>query len=58
MRELLDLQQGAHLICAKYENLNKMNQFNSKDLNDEFQHFKGKYDIIMDEIEKRIDDIC
>ena len=54
----MDLQQGAHLICAKYENLNKMNQFNSKDLNDEFQHFKGKYDIIMDEIEKRIDDIC
>ena len=58
MRELLELQQGAHLICAKYENLNKMNAFSSKALNDEFVKFKAKYDLVMDEIEKRVEEIC
>ncbi len=59
MRELLELQQGAHLICAKYENLNKMNQFDSRELNETFVKFKEKYDLIIDEIEKRIEaEIC
>ena len=57
MRELLEYERATHIICAKYENLNKMENFISKELFDRFSEVKSTYDKIVDEIEKRVDDI-
>ncbi len=57
LRELLEYERAAHLICAKYENLNKMESYLSEELNEEFRREKAKYDAIMQEIENRVDQI-
>lgn len=54
VRELLEYERAAHLVCAKYENLNKMQEFASRNLYDEFISVKGIYDSILTEIEKRV----
>lgn len=57
VRELLELERAAHIICAKYENLNKMENYLSIPLNEKFQGMKEKYDRVIDEIEKRVNEI-
>ena len=57
LRELLEYERAAHLICAKYENLNKMEAYLSEELNEDFRREKAKYDSIMQEIENRVDQI-
>lgn len=54
LRELLEFERAAHIICAKYENLNKMESFSSSELYDKFIEFKGKYDRVINEIEERV----
>lgn len=55
MRELLELERATHIICAKYENLNKMDNFLSKELYDKFSVSKARYDAVISEIEKRVE---
>ena len=57
VRELLELERAAHIICAKYENLNKMDNFMSVELNNQFHDMKSRYDKVIDEIEKRVREI-
>jgi len=57
LRELLEYERAAHIICAKYENLNKMQEYESKGLYEEFASMKLRYDEIIDEIEKRVKEI-
>lgn len=57
LRELLEYERAAHIICAKYENMNKMESFLSVELNDIFLDMKGKYDKVIDEIETRVKEI-
>lgn len=57
LRELLEYERAAHIICAKYENLNKMESFGSQPLYNKFTEVKVKYDSIIDEIEKRVNEI-
>lgn len=54
LRELLEYERAAHIICAKYENLNKIENFASQELYIKFNDAKLKYDAIIDEIEKRV----
>ncbi len=54
LRELLEYERAAHIICAKYENLNKIENFASQELYVKFNDAKLKYDAIIDEIEKRV----
>ena len=57
IRELLDYEAASRIICAKYENLNKMQDFMSESLVEKFNVVKGKYDSVVDEIEKRVKSI-
>ena len=57
VRELLELERAAHIICAKYENMNKMENFLSIQLNEKFQDMKARYDKVIEEIEKRVKEI-
>ena len=57
LRELLEYERAAHIICAKYENLNKMESYLSTELNQEFRRKKDAYDAIIREIESRVDGI-
>jgi hypothetical protein len=54
LRELLEYERAAHIICAKYENLNKIENFASQELYIKFNDAKLKYDAIIDEIEKMV----
>ena len=55
--DLLEYERAAHIICAKYENMNKMESFLSTELNVKFLEMKKKYDKIIDEIERRVTEI-
>ena len=57
MRELLEYERASHIICAKYENLNKMESYQDIALNEKFQEMKKKYDSVIDEIERRVEEI-
>ena len=57
LRELLEYERAAHIICAKYENMNKMESFMSVELNNQFLEMKEKYDSVIDEIENRVNQI-
>lgn len=57
LRELLEYERATHIICAKYENLNKMESFASQELFDKFNEAKIRYDKIIDEIEKRVNSL-
>lgn len=57
LRDLLEYERASHIICAKYENLNKMESFLSTELNEKFLKMKDKYDKIIDEIERRVTEI-
>ena len=58
LRELLEYERATHIICAKYENLNKMESFASQELFDKFNEAKIRYDKIIDEIEKRVNSLA
>ncbi len=57
LRELIDYERAAHLICAKYENLNKMETSPNATLNEKFMHVRAKYDTILDELERRVEEV-
>jgi hypothetical protein len=57
MRELIDLEIAARLICSKYENMAKIEGEFTQDINDQFQNAKSKYDKVLAEIEKRVNEI-
>ena len=57
LRELLEYERATHIICAKYENLNKMESFASQTLNNMFMDAKSKYDAVILEIESRVNEI-
>lgn len=57
LRELLEYERAAHIICAKYENLNKMENFVSQSLYDKFTEAKSRYDAVIFEIERRVEKI-
>ena len=57
MRELIDLEIAARLICSKYENMAKIEGEFTQEINDQFQNAKAKYDSVLAEIEKRVNEI-
>lgn len=57
VRELLEYERATHIICAKYENMNKMESYQSIPLNEKFQEMKRRYDLVIDEIERRVEEI-
>lgn len=57
VRELLEMERAAHIICAKYENMNKMENFLSVELNNKFLEMRERYDKVVEEIERRVKEI-
>ena len=57
IRELIDLEIAARLICSKYENLAKIEGEFTQEINDLFQNAKNKYDKVVAEIEKRVNEL-
>jgi hypothetical protein len=57
LHDLIDYERAAHLICAKYETLNKLEPTPSPELNEKFSHAREKYTAIIDEIERRVEEV-
>lgn len=57
IRELIDLEIATRLICSKYENMAKIEGEFTQSINELFQGAKSKYDKVIDEIEKRVNEI-
>ena len=56
IRELIDLEIAARIVCSKYENENRINGYANLELNDKFQKCNNQYIKIFEQIEKYLDE--
>lgn len=56
IRELIDLEIAARIVCSKYENENRINGYSNFELNNKFQKCNNQYIKIFEQIEKYLDE--
>lgn len=56
IRELIDLEIAARIVCSKYENENRINGYSNFELNNKFQKYNNQYVKIFEQIEKYLDE--